>query len=170
MNANDALEYYNALLEMLSSKNATWVLDQVNEEVRFGKIEVGEFSLSKEKSFDNIFQRRLLDQGSEYRVRGKEKLFQIIPFTPQERLILLIKAIRRLVVDTSRIQEHVLAFAKREMKEAGIKSDINFYSDDGERETFSLAAAHAQLNQEDINRLEQLLQELEAEAENDSQS
>jgi hypothetical protein len=168
MNENDATEYYNAFVEMLNRKNADWVVQQVAEEVRFGKITSGEFSISKIDGAHDSYQNALFERRGDYRISKKEKLNQIVPFTPQEKLVLLIKAIRRLVIDTSNIQGHVINFAEKETKGTNIKPDIRFYSEEVNEDTFSLIASKSQINQEAVVKLEGLLSQLESEAGNDN--
>lgn len=168
MNENDATEYYNAFVGMLNRKNADWVVQQVAEEVRFGKITSGEFSISKIDGVHDSYQNTLFERRGEYRISKKEKLNQIVPFTPQEKLILLIRAIRRLVIDTSNIQRHVINFAETETKGTNIKPDIRFYSEEVNEDTFSLIESRSQINQEAVIKLEGLLAQLESEAGNDN--
>ena len=166
MNDNDATEYYNALVEILNQKNAGWVVQQVAEEVRFGKITSGEFSITKVDKFHDPYQTTLFERRGDYRISKKEKLNQILPFTLQEKLLVLIKAIRRLVIDTSDIRRHLTNFAEMETRETSTKPDIRFYSEEVNEVTISLSESKSQDNYDAVVKLNDLLATLESEATN----
>jgi hypothetical protein len=169
MNNVDATEYFNALVELLNSNDLGWVVNQVNEEIQSGKIVSNEFPIIKQDPFLNARQDTLFERGGEYRTRRRERFNQIVPFSQKERLILLIKALKRLAIDTSNIQKHVTAFVQFEAKKTDIKPDIRFYSEDTNADNFSLSRSESQGSQADIAKLEQLLTSLEHEVTNDNQ-
>lgn len=168
MNEADAREYFGALTEILNDNELRWVVDQASDEIQAGKIISNEFQISKSNQFPGVRQDALFENRGEYRARKREKFNQIVPFTPQESLILLIRAIKRLVIDTYAMQRHVSGVLEVETKHTQIKPDLSFFPENGSEETFSLSRFNSQVSQEDVNRLEQLLAVLENEAENDN--
>jgi hypothetical protein len=160
MNEQDYDKIYSAVSEVLRQKEMLWVLEQVDEQIRFGKTESKEIS-PKERAHRQS-NLPTLETSSRMRKsrRGEPEEFLVsTEYSAQEKLHLLIDAIEQSVVNANRMVQDTLEFVGDRF---GI-SEIIFYSTEREKmKTFSSSdfIKHAQ----QISRLEDLLEELRRQA------
>jgi hypothetical protein len=102
----DAELAYNQLAESLQANRLSWVVQQVDDEIRFGKTEERELETFKEVPSEQLVMGYFPE--SRQLRRGPKAKFAIVrQFTSQEKLKLLTHAIERAVVDTAEMELYV---------------------------------------------------------------
>lgn len=108
LNEGEAREVFVGLDRLLREEGLDWVCDQVQDEMRLGKLERKEVETVKElRSTDAPKQPSL---GKPMGKGRKETLMTVGEFSPRELLRMLIDAMERAVVDTGDLEEEVVAF------------------------------------------------------------
>jgi hypothetical protein len=108
LNDGEAREVFVGLDRLLREAGLDWVCDQVQDEIRLGKLE--------RKEVETVKELFLIDETKQPSLRKpmgkgrKERLMTVGEFSPQERLRMLVDAMQRAVVDTGDIEEEVVAF------------------------------------------------------------
>jgi hypothetical protein len=172
--AEEALEAFDVLAESLRKLRYNWILDQIDETLNFGKMrptKAIDFSVEEDLEARYIIANAQLaeyetetHQKSSKRARKKPKgrpvdIERIEPFTPHERLSLLLEAIERVFVasekmeratlerfvkiDSDRTKEVVIAF----QAEAGERTRVVAPSTDRSHSAKSLSSLLQALNE-----------------------
>ncbi len=120
----------------------SWVIDEVNEVLRAGK---------------------LIDEPVENSSKKSSRGFRTTrEYTPQEALLILIDSIESVIVHTAFIEREVTFFFGREGQEFGISPEVRFLSEgESEPTVFSYDSAIDRAKQ--ATRLERLLAQLRSE-------
>lgn len=154
MDTGELNALYDQLLDITRELGLGWVAEQVTDEVQLGKILRADFrTLQAERH-----QNRLIEPDVRAWVpdkRGpKEDVLTIEPYSSEDRLLLLLDAVERAVVETAAMETHFFEYC-------GLASgDINsmqFYSEDAGTDTLSTDVAHAQVRFEASQRLKEQL-------------
>ncbi len=166
MDDGSATEYFAALARILNEKDLGWVVNQVNDEIRFGKVGSGEFLAVKEERRNESIQTSFFESREDYKIKKKEKFNVIVPYTEKEKLKLLIEAIKRLVIDTTEMENHIMDF----FTQPNGKNEVTliFYSENGVPEPLVLVKNETQEKNGNIDELRKFLDELSEEIENDN--
>ena len=100
-------EAYEILLRALREQQLSWVVEQVQEQVRVGKLVAKDITPYRETS-----PSRLGDQLPSRRARTtrRERLVATEEYSPEERLGLAVDALESAVVHTAEIENEVLGF------------------------------------------------------------
>jgi hypothetical protein len=127
----EAEALYEELIDLLADAGWGWVVGQVLDEIRLGKMEakrvrVSEISLSDEY---------LVVSRTPEKPRAKSEIFtHTVPYTPNERLALLVKAMERSTIELFDIYVATTEFTerRRQQSEAGLHHplSIEFRSED----------------------------------------
>ena len=125
MNDEECREVYEFLLTILRERQLNWVIDQVNEELRLGKIESMEITrvrrASRQLAFDDMEESRE-SVGS-----GKPRRFlATVEYGPKGRLLCLMDAIEQAAANTTLVIHETLTFFG---EDHGIRV-IEFHSED----------------------------------------
>lgn len=142
MTDEDCGEVFRQLVSMLNDRQMSWVIDEVNEVLRAGK---------------------LIDEPVENSSKRSSREFRTTrEYTPQEALLILIDSIESVVVHTAFIEKEVTFFFRREGQEFRISPEVRFLSE-GESEPTVFSYASAIDRAEQATRLERLLEQLRSE-------
>ena len=156
-------ELYNSLITVLQKKRLNWVINEIDEQIRIGKLE--------EKEAKPLKERKLLEQNAlpgfqqdtslfEY---GSKTKFQVRrEYKPQERLLILINAIEQAVINIVEIENEVMAFFDTD---PGLgKIDVTFTPTENEEEyTFTINSIDKMPKNSDVDKLKGLLTRLRKE-------
>lgn len=131
MDRQEAAEVEGSLREMLLQNNLNWVLEQVDEAIRGGKLEQKEATTLKEYSREEA----AFDFGSEqpFATKGKAKLTAIEEYSAIDRVQLLIEATNQAVAESTIMASEAmqrLRYAHNEDE----PSNIKFIAEDGTEE------------------------------------
>jgi hypothetical protein len=122
LNDGEAREAFVGLDRLLREKGLDWVCDQVQDEIRLGKLERKEVETVKElRSTDETKQPSLRKPMGKGR---KVTLMTVGEFSPQERLRILIDAMQRAVVDTGDLEQDVAAFFNSPPRQVEANTDV----------------------------------------------
>jgi hypothetical protein len=177
MDSQTAREYFREIVKILEKHNLDWVVAQINEEIRIGKLGKGEFAIVKQSDqdfqTDDTPQQRLFERQSEYRTprkeqSKKEKFNVLIPYTDEEKLDILINAVRRLLVETSDIEKAVIDFFRQEGNENQYSAEVSFFSEDANEVNLHLSYQEVSKKQDNKSELKKYLDEISAEINHDN--
>src|SRR5262245_23323789 len=129
---------------MLRDEHLDWVLDQVGEHTRLGRLEEV--------------------------VEVKSKYLRHRPLTQRERLAAIIVAMKRVVVEFAAVEAHAAEFLSSEATTHGIKDPnvIVFEPDEGDtRPAFRIQVARSLSRPKSVERLRELLDQMEGELDAD---
>lgn len=118
MNEQECLEIYNELKNLLYENSLEWVIEQVEETFRSGKIV--EYSISKSREMNRI------NKGS----RSKELRMMRENYSLKEQLIILINAFENILVNPLDIKTELNIFLaeEREINEIEDEVELEFLS------------------------------------------
>lgn len=114
MNNQKCQELYGAFVLLLGQHEFHWVIGQVEEQIRLGKTAPERIAPPHGPQLD------LLEPDDEPTARGgrsrasREIYLKRIPYTPCERLVLIIEATEHAVVDVGEIGSHLAEFLRRQ--------------------------------------------------------
>ncbi len=159
MDEQESQALFDELIHILQTLEMSWVVDQVNETVRFGKTETKEVKTYTE-TLEPGQQVRIFDQlRPTLKESSKANLPATIEYTPQEKLKLLIDAIEQVTINLNSMKDHLILFA---IEETGGRGAVAFYPDDvNAPPRFALTIGDRQGL--DLQKLKQLLDELRSE-------
>jgi hypothetical protein len=108
----EALSQYAELATALAEVGMSWVVDDVEEVIARGKT-VRFRDLSQDENI--LYERRLTEETSKGFSIGRAKAGDSIgvPYTPDERLTLLVDAAERVIITSERSHAYVKDFANR---------------------------------------------------------
>lgn len=105
---------FEILKEAITTAGLAWVSNQVDEEIRFGR------TITKTVSSRRDTPEGLVVQGLEQKVRfSKVQVSATRPYSPQERLEILINALENVAVETEEMQTSVKSYLTSHAKEWG---------------------------------------------------
>lgn len=155
MTNEEATAIYQSLLEVLESLELMWVVEQLNEQINFGKVEEVRITSRgiRSQSTDRDSQNRILSvetqliniiedvQGTDRSVsdassasnRISGTYARTIEYNPKEKLLILIETIERTVIDTIRTESYIIDFFRGEGNRLGIGSDIYFSQENSDQ-------------------------------------
>ncbi|MBG1270860.1 hypothetical protein [Nostoc sp. WHI] len=113
MNNNEYKNLYDQLKKILKEYNLTWVVEQVNETIREGKI------VNVEESFPRKSKTKT------HRIKKEN-------FSEKEKLFLLIDAFERIILDSSEIENELNEFLTEENRESILDPKLLFSEEDDE--------------------------------------
>jgi hypothetical protein len=160
MNAPEYSELFSKLREILIQNRLSWIVDQVEEQLREGKHKTESIKTYKEKE-DN--RQRILNalvkiEKDDLEVSKRENIVVVGDYTPRECLLLLINSIQHAIVNTADIElETLLFFQNSASTLSGNIPKVLFYPDNDSSfgyVEFSLESAKLRkLNAEQLSQL-----------------
>jgi hypothetical protein len=150
MNDVECDQTFGELSEIVRSFNLDWIIEQVKEEIRAGE-NIDEETVRGFASDDRDVRSLAFDPAGEYLKAGRRAKFPVVrEYSACERVILLIEAVDRAVVETAQMEAELLArFAKEDQQIL----KLGFADDEQERirlidteSVFKRAAAASELN------------------------
>jgi hypothetical protein len=149
----ESMQAYDALLDRLRELQLGWVIQQVEAAIALGKPEPRR--LRKEEVGEPVW--RLVSPDASGKRRGTPAVFIVAAeYTVQERLSLLIEAIRASVIEPVTFAADILAFFPESLSESGIQFIPELESVEG----FAIDRAVVQSREGAAARLAGLLDEL----------
>ena len=148
IDAQEALEAFDVLADSLRKLGYTWILDQVDETLNLGKMRPSkaiDFSVEEDLEARYLIANAQLaeyetetHQKSTKRARKKPKgrpvdIERIEPFTPYERLNLLLEAVERVFVASEKMERATLERFVKIDSERTKEVVIDFQTEAGER-------------------------------------
>jgi len=106
----EALQAFISLERILRIEGLNWVCDQVQEEIRLGKLQEKQVETYKELRASDADVNQFVSPHKRMGKGPKAKLMTVGDFSPQERLRMLIDAMQRAVVDTGDLEEQIGRF------------------------------------------------------------
>ena len=146
--AQEALEAFDVLAESLRKRGYTWILDQIDETLNLGKMRPSkaiDFSVEEDLEARYVIASAQLEeyeteshQRSRKRTMKKPKgrpvdIERIEPFTPHERLNLLLEAVERVFVASEKMERATLERFGKIDSERTKEVVIDFQAEAGER-------------------------------------
>jgi hypothetical protein len=159
MNEQETIQAFQRLMKMLNENELGWVAEQVSEQIRIGKTIQREIETLKEGKGMPLFST--IDDYSRKLMRGPKAKFPVtVEYQPNERLELLIYAIRQSVVDTADMEQHLISFTE---KDDETPKRIQFYNDGPNSEPKTISASTIRKRYDNSKRLNELLESLQKE-------
>lgn len=116
MNDAETRDVFNQLAAMLRELGLGWVVEQVQDAIRAGQ------TTPREEPIQDSFSRRKLKVSADS--------LTSVPFTAEQELQLLVRAIRHAVVDAGRMEQAIVTEFAVEAEVAGVvNADVIFVSD-----------------------------------------
>ncbi len=147
MNNNEYKNLYYQLKKILNEYNLTWVVEQVNETIREGKIVNVEESLPRKSKTKT------------HRIKQEN-------FSEKEKLFLLIDAFERIILDSSEIENELNEFLTEENRESILDPKILFSEEDDEDYQVIFYTDSVKVRQQIAMELKNLLDMLRKEVNN----
>lgn len=126
-------EAYEALLQSMRDQGLGWVVEQVQQQVRAGKLVTKDVTPFRE-SYSSRFIEELA-VGT--RRRRRERLAATEEYSAEERLSLVLEAIENAVVHTAEIQDQVLQFVQDQSSIDQVRFEPDAFE---EAQAFTLSA------------------------------
>jgi hypothetical protein len=105
MNEQEMIKLNADLQRMLNDLGLGWINEQVNEQVRAGKIVTKEVQMFKEVDAEQ------LSLAGSYRPSGRpQQMIGVEPYTPEEQLQMLLDAIEKSMTDVAAMKEEIASF------------------------------------------------------------
>jgi hypothetical protein len=159
MNEQESVHIFQRLTSMLDENGMGWVTQQVLEQIRIGKTIQREIETLKEGRSAPLFST--IDDYSSKLTRGPKVTFPVtIAYQPYEQLELLINAIKRAIVDTAEMEQHLMSFVQ---KQDEAPKRILFYADEPNSEPKPISADENEARYQPSKRLNELLESLRKE-------
>src|SRR5262249_1302237 len=158
MTEEQGAETYDLLANLLRRSNLEWVMDQVDADVRVGKLveksirEISTNHTERTSSFDRIETFEPQSRVSSGAIR------QRVEYSNRERLLVLIEAIAHAVLHTAELEEATLKL----MANTHASLQIVFEPDGSNERPFSVDQADTSSRQQFRNDLRQALNQLKA--------
>lgn len=159
MNEQECLHVFQSLTNILNENGMEWVSLQVAEQIRIGKTIQREIETLKEgKSAHSFYE---FDNYSSKLTKGPKATFPVtVEYQPDEQLELLINAIKRAIVDTAEMEQHLFSFIKENTEKS---ESILFYTDEPNSEPKFIGAEKIESRIGQVKRLSELLEALRKE-------
>jgi archaellum biogenesis ATPase FlaH len=150
MNEQECLEIYNELKNLLYENSLEWVIEQVEETFRAGKIV--EYSTAKSREINKINKNS----------RSKELRMMRENYSVKEQLLILIDAIENIAVNPLDIKTEINNFIneEKEMNNIEDEEDIKFLSVEEEQDPRIFYFEDADFLASEANELRTFLQNL----------
>jgi len=148
---------YETLLTTLSENSLVWVIQQVEEQVRLGKVIEREI-----ETFTDVKGHNSVGN-SRFKKGPKVKLPVTIAYSYKEKLEILIEAIKCALIDTADMEDHLIHYLGREVSNVG---EIRFYDDDAEQVAQIVNHGLVSMRSQDVDKLKKLLELLRKEINN----
>ena len=157
MNEQDCLTAYGSLVSILSENGWVWIISQVEEQIRLGKTIEREIDTLKEV-------RETGSQLTPYYPRlkkGPRAKFPVTePYSPHERLKIIIDAIERAVLDSAAMENQLGAFMEVNADDI---HEIQFYDDESDYKRQSIETQRSEMRVREAAHLKKLLDALRSE-------
>jgi len=95
---------YNQLAQILRENGLVWIVDQVQEAIKEGKLTVEEAPTFRSEYSKNV----LFDVGRKFRKGAKAKFIKRIDYTDKEKLVLLLNGIYKGIFDAMLIEKTII--------------------------------------------------------------
>lgn len=116
MDDQQCTETYEILHKVLEQNGLGWVFEQVEEEIRLGKTVEREIdTLREDKQGFDLFTHE--DYPTTLKKGTKARYPVTIQYSPPERLLLLIDALERAVVNTAEMEYHITDVFEGELED-----------------------------------------------------
>jgi hypothetical protein len=148
---------FEGLSQMITQHKMDWVITQVSEQIRLGKIKDEEVKVLRHKRVTGRSPHpdRYM---AELQPGPRESFLRTVEYSPKERLLLLVEAIEQAVANTAEMERELNVFYKRQ----GF-SRFLFQPDEETRESFQISPDGIVFRESYVTELKQLLDELRAE-------
>lgn len=155
----EADQLYEVFAAALAQQGLQWVVDQVAEQIRYGKLEEAEV---EERSFLLLEEQDLVETGQRRRRRGsKIKLMKTLPYSPQERLRLMVDAVERITSHVLKLEETLTQFFEND--NAAPKQIVFVPEEQDGTKEFIVDIHEVRRRADGVRRLMQLLTEVRSE-------
>jgi hypothetical protein len=175
MNERELVRLEQELLAMLSGTDLDWVLSSVREGIAAGRPE--EVHVRRERQGEEVLPLDLTDEGmysleepsntdAGRRSSKGQRLVRNVPLRPAERVILIIEALRRVIVELPAIHEAALKLLMQDDQvPAGAEVTLRFLPDEDDQSTppTRLEAISSPSARESREALARILDRLESE-------
>jgi hypothetical protein len=159
MNDQECIHVFQQLIKIINDNGLGWVAEQVSEQIRIGKTIQREIETLKEGKGLPLFST--VDDYSSKLIKGPRVTFPVtVEYQPNERLELLINAVRQTIVDTADMEHYLVSFLE---KNDDAPARIQFYLDEPNSEPKSIGAETIAIRHESSKRLNGLLESLQKE-------
>jgi hypothetical protein len=150
----EAEETFAFLSSQLRTAGLAWVLDQVAERIAYGKqVPIKESDLRRRSRRTGSL---VITRAGEPAIDKSKQLTMTVPFTPVERVRILVRAILNAVVDVNAIENEILAFASQVQR-----SEVAFKAEEGESEaSVTVSSVQVETRAHPVSQLKSLLAEL----------
>jgi hypothetical protein len=164
----ESISLYQELARILDGAGLGWVVGQVGEQVRYGKpeeeveVEAIEHVEWPDPLFGTPERTEQTGTGGRRRRRGaKLTLMQTVPYSPRERLRLMVDAIERVAVHTLELEKGITGFLAADHD---APKEMSFLPEEfDEARGFSIETGTFARRAEHARRLRELLNEIRAE-------
>jgi hypothetical protein len=160
MTEQESIGAYKELSYFLEQLQLTWIVHQVEDLVHIGKPVPKRVKTFKEK-YEEPYLALLNEPDfslSRLKLGAAAELTEVVAYTPQERLLLLIDAIEQAVVNTGQMEAETFESLERAVNHS-IPEDIIFVSEDND-EQVTISRQKARMRRDLSRELKQLLKEL----------
>ncbi len=160
---------FEQLAETLQAHDLGWVVDQINEQLAQGKTEQVKISIYKEVSVEEPTKEQMhlfdgQDVKKSLKPSTKQERMVIFEYSPQERLRLLVEAVKNVVSQTTELEEHVTKFYNGDVlgePQRDIDANIIFYSEQStDTDPFIFSKNNVGKSREFTDKLKPLLEKL----------
>ncbi len=152
MNGAEIRDVDRRLRDVVTNHDLDWVLDQVDEEIRVGKLTQKKVTTYKEDEDRNSFS----DQS--FKPVSKAMLTASIEYSDQEKLLLLVDAIEQAVVNTTIMADETVSHLAGLREDRG-RPEVKFMPEDAE-EAPSVSLTEISVRRRSATRLAELLNEI----------
>ncbi|WP_066425697.1 hypothetical protein [Anabaena sp. 4-3] len=147
MNTDEYENLYCQVEEIINYYELSWIIEQVNNSIREGKIVSIEEKLAKKN-------------------REKTPRIKREDYTAKEKVLLLLDAFERAVLNTIELEKEVGKFLTEEIRDSQLEPQIKFYSEEEENiHEFIFDTDRINLRQQEAGELQNLLNHLRQELE-----
>lgn len=147
MNADEYQNLYSQIEEIINYYQLGWIIEQVNNSIREGKIVSIEEKLAKKN-------------------REKTPRIKREDYTVKEKVLLLLDAFETAVVNTIELEKEIGNFLIEEISDSQLEPKIKFYSEEEENiHQFIFSPETINLRQQETRELQNLLNDLRQELE-----
>lgn len=159
MNEEESIHAFQRLTKILNESHMEWVSQQVSEQIQIGRTIQREIETFKEGKEMPLFST--IDDYSSKLMKGPRVTFPVtVEYESNERLELLIDAIKQAIVDTAEMEQHLIDFIEKDERSP---KNILFYADEPNSEPKSISKETISARYENTKLLNNLLETLRKE-------
>ena len=153
----DARQVYDTLAKSARDIRLDWIVDQVEEQIALGSVDVKSLAVSERDLFFD--EGEIFTATPQSRKRTKGTFAVSRPYSSQEKLELLIESLLIGVVELNQVEDELVTFAVSELE----SSTIEFAPEAEVKSTFRLDTSGHSFRRSASEKLTRLLNELKEE-------